>query len=114
MGHNESQEILATSQERFGVIVTHEEYLEQLRAVAPKTPEEARAFLKSLGLLKKRRILEGEELEQVLTMLRLLGPGEASNNQRVWTRSWRVGDIEYNHHVGDGFAELEEVTDDDE
>lgn len=23
-------------------------------------------------------------------------------------------DIEYNHHVGDGFADLEEVTDDDE
>ena len=94
--------------------MTHEEYLEQLRAVSPTTPEEARAFLKSLGLLKKRRILEGEELEQVLTMLRLLGPGEASNNQRVWTRSWRVGDIEYNHYVGDGFAELEEVIDDDE
>jgi len=25
-----------------------------------------------------------------------------------------VGDIEYNHYVGDGFAELEEVIDDDE
>ncbi len=77
------------------------------------TPEEARAFLKSLGLLKKRRILEGEELERVLTMLRLIGPGEQSNNQRIWTESWRVGNIEYNHHSGDGFEELEEVIDDE-
>ena len=78
-----------------------------------KNKEEATAFLKSLGLLRKRRILKGEELERVLTMLRLLGPGEQSNNQHVWTESWRVGNIEYNHHSGDGFEELEEVTDDE-
>jgi mRNA-degrading endonuclease YafQ of YafQ-DinJ toxin-antitoxin module len=77
------------------------------------TPEEARAFLKSLGLLKKRRILEGDELERVMTMLRLLGPGEQSNNQHVWTESWRVGNIEYNIHCGENFEELEEVIDDE-
>ena len=77
------------------------------------TPEQAHAFLKRMGLLKKRRVIEGEELEQVLTMLRLLGPGEDSNNQHVWTTSWRVGNIEYNHHCGDGFEELEEVIDDE-
>ena len=77
------------------------------------TPEEARAFLKSLGLLKKRRILEGKELESVLTMLRLLGPGDVSNNQHVWTTSWRVGNIEYNIHSGENFEELEEVIDDE-
>jgi ribosomal protein L30/L7E len=78
------------------------------------TPEEARAFLKSLGLLKKRRIIsDTEEQEQILTMLRLLGPGESSNNQHVWTESWRVGNIEYNIHSGEGFEELEEVIDDD-
>lgn len=77
------------------------------------TPEQARAFLKSLGLLKKRRILEGEELEQVLTMLRLMGPGEQSNNQHIWTESWRVGDITYNHHFGSGVDELEEVIEDE-
>ena len=77
------------------------------------TPEQARAFLKKLGLLKTRRILEGEELEQVMTMLRLKGPGEQSNNQHVWTESWRVGNIEYNIHSGDGWEELEAVTDND-
>jgi hypothetical protein len=86
---------------------------ELIRQAAPKTPEEARAFLKSLGLLKKRRILEGEELERVLTMLRMMGPGEQTNNQRVWTESWRVGNIEYNIHSGENFEELEEVIDDE-
>jgi ribosomal protein L30/L7E len=97
--------------------LTHEEYLEQIRAVArdvTKDPETARRFLKGLGLLKKRRILEGEEREQVLTMLRLLGPGEDSNNQHVWTTSWRVGNIEYNYHTGAEFVELEEVIDNED
>jgi len=86
---------------------------ELMRQVAPKTPEEARAFLKSLGLLKKRRVLEGEERERVLTMLRMMGPGEQTNNQRVWTESWRVGNIEYNYHSCAEFQELEEVIDDE-
>ncbi len=96
--------------------MTHTEYLDHIRAVAKdvtKDPETARRFLKGLGLLKKRRILEGEELERVLTMLRLLGPGEGSNNQHTWTESWRVGNIEYNLHSGEGFEELEEVIDDE-
>lgn len=78
-----------------------------------KTPEQARAFLKSLGLLKKKRIIEGEEREQVLTMLRLRGRGVQTNNQHMWTESWHVGNVEYNIHSGDGFEELEEVIDDE-
>lgn len=96
--------------------MTHSEYLDKLRAAGEKLtkdPEAARRFLKGLGLLKKRRVIEGEEREQVMTMLRLLGPGEQSNNQHVWTESWRVGNIEYNIHSGDEFEELEEVIDDE-
>ena len=74
------------------------------------TPEQAGELLARLGLLDKRRILEGEELDRVMSMLRLLGPGEQSNNQHVWTESWKVGDITYNIHSGDGWEELEEVT----
>jgi hypothetical protein len=84
-----------------------------MQQVAPKTPEEARAFLKKLGLLKQRRVLEGEERERVLTMLRIMGPGKETNNQHVWTESWRVGNIEYNYHSCAEFEELEEVLDDD-
>lgn len=96
--------------------MTHAEYLDHLRAVGEKLtkdPEASRRFLKGLGLLKKRRVIEGEEREQVLTMLRLLGPGEQTNNQHVWTESWRVGNIEYNIHTGEKFEELEEVIDDE-
>ena len=96
--------------------MTHAEYLDRLRVVGKdltKDPETARRFLKGLGLLKKRRVIEGEEREQVLTMLRLLGPGEQSNNQHIWTESWRVGNIEYNIHSGEKFEELEEVIDDE-
>lgn len=96
--------------------MSHKEYLDSLRAAGEKlrnNPEKLKQFMKGLGLYKKRRVLEGEEREQVMTMLRLLGPGETSNNQRVWTESWRVGNIEYNIHSGEKFEELEEVIDDD-
>lgn len=78
-----------------------------------KTREEARAFLKRCGLLKTTRILEGEEREQVETMLRLLGPGEESNNQRFWTEQWVVGNITYQHTTGSGVDELAEIIEDD-
>ena len=87
--------------------------LDLIKASAPKTPEEARAFLKSLGLLKTTRILEGAEREQVETMLRLLGPGEESNSQRFWTEQWVVGDKTYQHTTGEGIDELAEITEDD-
>ena len=97
--------------------MTHQDYLDRLRAIGndvTKDPETARRFLKGLGLLKKRRIItDPKEQEQILTMLRLLGPGESSNNQHIWTESWRVGNIEYNIHTGDKFEELEEVIDDE-
>ena len=58
------------------------------------TPEQAHELLKSIGAFKKRRTIVGEERERVMTMLRLMGPGEQSNNQHVWTESWRVGNTE--------------------
>jgi hypothetical protein len=97
--------------------MTHAEYLDSLRAAGEKLtkdPEASRRFLKGLGLLKKRRVIDDpEEQEKIMTMLRLLGPGEQTNNQHVWTESWRVGNIEYNIHSGEKFEELEEVIDDE-
>ena len=77
------------------------------------TPEQSHALLKSIGAFKKRRTIVGKERERVMTMLRLMGPGEQSNNQHVWTESWRVGSTEYNYHVGAEFDDLEEVIDDE-
>jgi len=96
--------------------MTHQEYLARLRAIGndvTKDRETSRRFLKGLGLLKTTRILEGEERKQVETMLRLLGPGEDSNNQRFWTTEWVVGDKTYQHTTGEGVDELCEITEDD-
>lgn len=70
--------------------------------------EEARALLKRLGFLKSRRSITGEEREKVFTMLRLV-PCKSSNNQHLWTDTWIIGNITYNHHTGSGVDELEEV-----
>ena len=78
-----------------------------------KTREEARAFLKRAGLLNTSRVVEGAEREQVFTMLRLLGPGNESNNQHLWCESWQVGNITYNHLVGHGVDDLVEITEED-
>ena len=74
--------------------------------------KEAREFLKKLGYLKKMRVIEGEEREQVMTMLRLV-PYTDSNNQHLWTRTWVVGGIGYEHATGAGVDELIEIIDDD-
>ena len=79
-----------------------------------KTKEEARAFLKSIGLLKQRRVLEGAEREKVMTMLSIIGPGTNSNNQRFWSETWVVGDITYCHTTGEDVDELEEIIEYDE
>ena len=75
-----------------------------------RTKEEATKWLAELGLLDKHRTITGKEREQVMTMLRLLGPGEQSNNQHIWTESWTVGNITYNYHVGTEIDDLVEIT----
>lgn len=76
----------------------------------PQTKEQALALLKKLGLLKKTRIIVGEEREQVLTMLRLT-PSELGNNQHLWYETWQIGNITYEHVTGDGVDELMEIKD---
>ncbi len=78
----------------------------------PRTKEQAQQFLRSLGLLKQRRVLEGTEREQVLTMLSLV-ESKVTNNQRFWTETWRVGNTIYHLTTGEGIDELEEVTEDE-
>jgi hypothetical protein len=78
----------------------------------PRTKEQARAMLKTLGLLKTHRVLEGKEREKTFTMLRLM-PSTQSNNQHLWCESWTVGNIQYDHVTGNGVDELVEITDDE-
>ena len=84
----------------------------KVAAWEPKTREEARAFLKRAGLLKKTRTIAGQEREELEVMLSLL-PSEVSNNQRIFTETWQVGGITYHHYLGTDIDELEEEVDDD-
>jgi hypothetical protein len=81
-----------------------------MHKASPQTKEQALALLKKLGLLKKIRIIVGEEREQLLTMLRLT-PSEVGNNQHLWSETWQIGNITYNHITSDGVDELMEIKD---
>jgi hypothetical protein len=54
------------------------------------TPEEAQAFLRKV-MGPPRRVLEGAEREQVLTMLALIGPTVTTNNQHSWSEDYVQG-----------------------
>jgi hypothetical protein len=54
------------------------------------TPEEAQAFLRRV-MGPPRRVLEGAEREQVLTMLALIGPTVTTNNQHSWSEDYVQG-----------------------
>jgi hypothetical protein len=54
------------------------------------TPEEAQAFLRKV-MGPPRRVLEGAEREQVLTMLALIGPSVTTNNQHSWSEDYVQG-----------------------
>ena len=77
-----------------------------------KTREQARAFLKRAGLLNTRRVIEGDEREKTLTMLRLM-ESEVSNNQHLWCETWKMGNLTYELVSGSGVDELIEITEHD-
>lgn len=77
-----------------------------------KTIEQARAFLKRAGLLNTQRVIEGEEREKTLTMLRLM-ESEVSNNQHLWFETWKIGNLTYELISGSGVDELIEITEHD-
>jgi hypothetical protein len=78
-----------------------------------RTKEEAIEFLQRIGM-KKRRVLEGEERDQILTVLALIGPTDVSNNQRTFTETYHHAGKEY--EVTYGFSDVgptpyvEEIT----
>ena len=77
------------------------------------TPEQSRAFLKRMGYLNKQRILEGDERDKMLTMLRLM-PSKVSNNQHLWCETWKIDNVTYELYSGyKDVDELIEITEDD-
>ena len=84
-------------------------YTEELQ----QDPVRLNAFLRKV-MGPPKRTLEGKERDDILLLIAMMDPYEESNNQHIWTESWRVGDITYNHHFGSGVDELEEVIEEDE
>jgi hypothetical protein len=79
-----------------------------------RNEEEALAFLKKIGM-KKRRTLTGTEREHMLLIFALIGPTDSSNNQRTFSETYHYCDKEYD--VTYGFSEgnepdpiVEEIT----
>lgn len=70
--------------------LTDEDWEEIRARHAAMTPEEARAWIRSV-VGPPRRTLEGQEREQILTMLTLIGPTVTSNNQHSWSEDYRQG-----------------------
>ena len=56
-----------------------------------KNQEEAFAFLRKIGM-KKRRVLEGVERDHMLLIFALIEPHDSSNNQRTFSETY--------YHVG--------------
>jgi hypothetical protein len=54
------------------------------------SPEEAQAFIRNI-MGPPRRTLEGDEREQMLTMLGMIGPTVTTNNQHSWSEDYVQG-----------------------
>ena len=67
-----------------------------------RNQEEALAFLKKIGM-KKRRTLTGTEREHILLIFALIDPIDSSNNQRTFTNTYRYIGKEY--EVTYGFSD---------
>jgi hypothetical protein len=72
-----------------------------LNYVRDLTKEQALELVRKIMGPPKRE-LEGEEREQVLTMLALKDADQAFNNQRFWTDVYFVGNIKYHVTSGTG------------
>lgn len=75
------------------------------------TPEEARAWIRSV-IGPPRRKIEGDEYKHMMLVLSLKEPVSSSNNQRTWTDVYEHGGKRYDITTGiDDEPWLEEVSD---
>ncbi len=61
------------------------------------TPEEANALIRRV-MGPPKRILHGEEHEQVWLMLQMTEPIKETNNQHSWCAEYNIGGIMYDVH----------------
>ena len=80
--------------------------------VTVKTVDEAKAFLRKV-MGTPRRVLEGDEREHMLTVLRLVEPIRTTNNQRAFTDEYVHAGKMYDVHYFDDGIVVEEILEDD-
>ena len=84
----------------------------KIRLMNNMTKDEAKAFIRRV-MGPTKRILEGQEKENMLTLFRLIEPVESTNNQRSFTDEYlHAGKTYYVHYFGNDI-EVEEVLLDD-
>lgn len=80
-----------------------------------QSQQEAYDFLVKVGAIRPGvRTLEGDEAEQVMTMLLLIEPVVTTNNQRSWTDDYIIGDLQYSVNyfsADDYFIEETKIND---
>lgn len=87
-------------------------HTQKLRLMQNMTKEEAKAFIRRV-MGPPKRILEGQEKENMMTIFRLIDPVETTNNQSSFTDEYHHADkVYYVHYFGDEI-EVEEVLSDD-
>ena len=63
------------------------------------TPEQARTFIREVMGPPKRQ-LEGLEREHMWLLIKMSTPVRESNNQRIWTEEYLIGDKRYDITYG--------------
>lgn len=76
------------------------------------TPEEAQAFIRKI-MGPPKRVLEGDEREHMLTVLRLVEPIRSTNNQRSFTDEYVHAGKMYDVHYFEGETVVEEYLDEE-
>lgn len=85
-----------------------------MEKIEPMNQKESAEFLKRIGY-KKRRVLEGSEREQMLTLFALIKPLTTTNHQTTFIETYFHAGKEY--EVTYGFSDvgptpyIEEITD---
>lgn len=77
------------------------------------TPLESKIFIRKI-MSPLRRVLEGREKEQMLTLFRLVDPIHVSNNQRSFTEEYEHAGKKYDIHYFDDEIIIEEIINNEE
>jgi hypothetical protein len=98
-----------------GVTVTAKTNLDWIQEASDRImndPIKLKEFMRKV-MGPPKRVLEGDEREHMLTVLRLIEPISSSNNQRSFTEEYEHAGKRYDVHYFEGETVVEEYLEDD-